>query len=150
GKILLTTERKWEGKGEQTEFTGYAVNLRDATTGKVVRTVHEGSQSPVALFSSDGNTMVTLDYPSGHDPSIEIGLRDATTGKVKSAINAGAQLLFSIALSPDGRRIVGGGPTLAPNGETSGGVIVCWDVTTGKMLWQAKEHRNQVNRVAFS
>jgi WD40 repeat protein len=56
-----------------------------------------------------------------------------------------AEQVMAVALSPDGRRIAGGGA-----GATGSGVVRVWDTTTGTLVWSTEDHTAEVLAIAYA
>lgn len=92
------------------------LNVWDAATGRLVRTVFEGNQITAAAFSKDG-TLIAL--------SRDVGLTQLCTLESWSCADylSGANVPTSLAFSPDGRYIAGG----------ERDEVRLWDATTGNL-----------------
>lgn len=85
-------------------------------------------------FTPDGTRLVS----SGADSVVQ--LHDAMTGEVSKVLRAGDGIVNAIALSPDGRLVVGAYET---------GALTVWEVETGHNE-TVVGHAGHVNDVAFS
>jgi WD40 repeat protein len=89
-------------------------------------------------FSRDGKLLATSENAmSGHP----ILIRDAKSGKVIRQFTDAPNLMWTLAFSPDGRTLAGGG---------NGTVVCTWDTTTGKRLHTFTGHTAVIRGVAFS
>jgi WD40 repeat protein len=118
--------------GKQLVTAGREMVLRDAATGKAVRTLyklppvrHSVADSPVptaAAISPDGRRAVC-----GNEVG-EVVVWDLERGKVeRTLVGKGVGMTIrSLALSADGSRALTGG---------EGGVVKLWDLRRGKEIW---------------
>ncbi|QDU21855.1 protein kinase domain-containing protein [Urbifossiella limnaea] len=109
---------------------GDAVAIFDARTGVLTRTLtgHAGRVIAVA-FSPDGRFVAGGNWAPG-EPGMEtwtdrtkphaVMVWDRQTGEVTATLPGGVAGLFSVAFSPDGKRLYGSGP----------GGVETWDLTT--------------------
>jgi WD40 repeat protein len=123
----------------------------DAASGQVLRSASVDLSPGSAAFSRDGNQIVVagtksiclpgICFPSaGSYPIIfeSINLLDAVTEKVLHSIRSEPR---SVAISPDGARIVSGGEDKT---------ISLWDATNEQLLQTFNGHSGAVWSVAFS
>jgi WD40 repeat protein len=123
----------------------------DAASGQVLHSAWLGLSPDSAAFSRDGNQIVVAGTKSicikpwcmpsvGSYPIIftSINLLDAVTGKVLYSFRSEHR---SVAISPDGARIVSGGEDKTIN---------LWDATNEQLLQTFKGHSGAVWSVAFS
>jgi len=150
GKLLATQVRYWEGEGREIQTTGHALQMRDAGTGKVLKTLHEGGGTSGAVFTPDGQSVVAIVvlFDDGTPESV-VRVFDVKTGAAKATLK-GASWLGNAALATDGKRVVAGGAVLGADGAPASGLVAAWDVASGKLLWQQKDQPHQVNGVSLS
>jgi YD repeat-containing protein len=107
----------------------------------------------VAL-SNDGSLLVTGSsdhrFARGRAPARATGpgavrLWDARTGRMLRRLGEPAEQVMAVAVSPDGRRIAGGGGT-----QGGSGAVHIWDAATGAAVWSSNDHVREVLAVAFS
>jgi WD40 repeat protein len=89
-----------------------------------------------------------------------VQLFDVATGKERAKFEADPNGLYSLALSPDGRRLVGGGrskstETRLPDGRTQHSAAkehrtAVWDVAAKKVVWETTSPGSWAGPVAFS
>ncbi len=148
---------KWDGK---TVLTTDGANLIrwDALTGAVISRslapiVPDGSpkQGGHVLDSPDGKRYVSGDWLSMDPPTIW----DAQSGKMlvtlSVEVNGTRPYLGSLAWSPDGAWIIGGGSLMGPSGMDNG-MLILWDAATGKQLKLLTEGMTaqRINTLAWS
>jgi RNA polymerase sigma factor (sigma-70 family) len=74
-----------------------------------------------------------------------VRLWDARTGRLLRRLGDPAEQVMAVALSPDGRRVAGGG------GSTGGsGVVHLWDTATGAPVWSEEDHAAEVLAIAYA
>jgi WD40 repeat protein len=130
------------------------VQLWDARTGELVRTM-EGHARGVRVINREGQ-MESWDLPgdvcavsfdpdgrtlasAGTDGAIE--LRDVSTGRLARVIYGRSRAsVCHVAFSPDGQ-------ALAASQE---GLVLLWDVNSGKLVRSLEGHTGRVSGVAFS
>ena len=112
-----------DGKRALTGSWDNTARLWDVATGKELRTFQEHTAGIYAVaFSSNGREVLTGSWDS--NPR----LRNSTTGETRLQWKP-LEMLYSVEMSPDGKRLVTGG---------TGRVASVWDVTTGKFLRDIK------------
>jgi WD40 repeat protein len=72
-------------------------------------------------------------------------LWDARTGRLLRRLGDPAEQIMAVALSPDGRRVAGGGGN--PRGS---GIVRLWDTATGTQLWSKEDHTAEVLAIAYA
>jgi WD40 repeat protein/serine/threonine protein kinase len=121
----------------------------DVTTGQQKHILQGGHKGTVcsAAFSADGKQIVT----AGGRPNLNFGVNlgaygevcvwDAETGKLLLALKGHANIVYSVAFSPDGTRIVSG---------SWDGTVRIWDAKTGQEMVSLAVHTRLVMPVAWS
>ena len=138
-----------------------SIRLWDTSTGAHLRTLegHIGGINSIA-FSPDGKIIVA----GGGKLVIDdlsyrlIDLWNADTGAHLRTINSasGSELfeIHSVAFSPDGGVIAGGGwgspPARAPGHIAGYGHIQVWDANTGNVAWYESSHTHVFSAITFS
>jgi WD40 repeat protein len=118
------------------------VQLWDPESGKLLAGTPLGpaparpSAFPSLTFSPDGRRLAAT---AGGDQGVQ--LWDVEAGKPLAELTGFKGPVFSVAFSPDGRRVVTGG---------NDGVARLWDAELGKLLFQLGGHANAILCVAFS
>ena len=109
----------------------------------------------VAL-SADGSLLATgtgdLRF-AGRKPGTEarrfgpgaVRLWEARTGRLLCRLGDPAEQVMAVALSPDGRRVVGGAGT-----SDGVGVVRLWEAPSGTPAWSSRDHSATVLAVAFA
>jgi WD40 repeat protein len=156
------------------------VELWDATTGRLARTLdHVGTAWSLA-FSPDGNRLA-LGSGLGVDAA-PVRICDVASGKILLTLAGHQSYVYSLAFSPDGKRLATGGhddkvkiwdlgtgrealvlknqgPSVSgvafsPDGKllasTNQELVKVWDARTGEELFCMRGHEGTVNAVAFS
>jgi WD40 repeat protein len=135
GKHTLSVE--WDGK-----FGGsFSVSLRDAATGKNVRSLGKVPLANVVAFSPDGKSLALA---GGDAENVTVSVWDVEGGKQRHRFSRpGGRLYFCLAFSPDGKRVAAG----SWNAETPN--FRLWDLETGKEV-PSCDPDHWVNSIAFS
>jgi WD40 repeat protein len=115
---------------------GRSLQLLDAVTGREIRTLRQEGYYSSPAFGPDDQWGIA-------DDTDGIGLWDFATGRERLRIPE--EHLTSVAISPNGRWIAGGGGKW---GEA--GVVKLWDARTGELVLDLTGHADPVNCVAFS
>jgi WD40 repeat protein/tRNA A-37 threonylcarbamoyl transferase component Bud32 len=109
-------------------------------------------------FSPDGSHLAAAigDYlapPTGRPGEVRVW--EVATGRLIHTFTGHQSCVWSVAFSPDGRRLASGagcyrfgGPPAGETGEV--GEIKLWDLTTGQEVYSVTEHRGAVLWVGFS
>jgi WD40 repeat protein len=129
-------------------FTGggdHVVRLWERESGRVLRTfVGHGDAILTIALSLDGKRLVT----AGGDPWVyakaldcTIRIWDVATARELLRLTGHRQTVFSVALSPDGRRLVSGG------GDQT---IRQWDLESGREIRRLGESSDLIFGVAYS
>jgi hypothetical protein len=111
---------------------GAALRLMSAGGGKLIRSF--GSAASSAAFSRDGSRIVSSDQDKLH-------LWDAVSGRLIRSFEGHAGDVGSIAISPDGARILSGSDDVT---------LKLWETASGELLHSFEEHADTINSVAFS
>ena len=133
GKFLATVVRTLTVRGEESRITGSALQIRDAATGAVVRTLYdelnvEGENLSAGRFSPDGKSVAGVIYGKN-----VVKLWDPGTGKEKMTFEGAKIGLNTIAFSRDSRFLASSGLVLDDKGKTQG-MVILWDAGSGKLL----------------
>jgi WD40 repeat protein len=107
------------GGTNRQEGANGTVELWDATTGTMVRTLPTGSVAVnLLMFSPDAAMLATTGLGT-------VELWDVATGKMTASLPTGSDEVESMAFSPDG--------TVLATGD-DGGTVELWDVATGQQI----------------
>jgi RNA polymerase sigma factor (sigma-70 family) len=119
--------------------TGRALQIRDAETGAVRRTLYDEDNVWDVRFSPDGKSVAAA--LSGDNV---VKLWDPATGKEQrtfQGVNIEGAALTNIAFSRDGRLLAAAGRVNGAAAEESNGVVILWVTGSGKLLWQVRAHK---------
>lgn len=111
---------------------GGPLRLLNASSGKVIRSFGPAASS--AAFSRDGSRIVSSDRE-------KLYLWDAVSGRQIQSFEGHAGDVRSVAISPDGARILSGSNDVT---------LKLWDTASGQLLHSFDEHADTINSVAFS
>jgi WD40 repeat protein len=74
-----------------------------------------------------------------------VRLWDARTGRLLRRLGDPVEQVMAVALSPDGRRVAGGG-----GNKGGSGVVRLWDTATGAEVWSRQDHTAEVLAIAYA
>jgi WD40 repeat protein len=144
-KVLSVTFSP-DGKRIVSGSSDGTVKVWNAENGKVILTLkgHKDKVFSVA-FSPDGKRIVSgggVFQPEMEMPVVgDVKLWDAETGKEIRSFEGHKRCVYSVALSPNGKRIASG---------SDDKTLKVWDADNGKEIFTLKGHVNEVTSVAFS
>ena len=156
GVLVRTAEQHQEAvrsvafspDGERILSTSDRMKLWDARSGALLHTFDEDNLTvQTAMFSPDGTRILRA-----QDNVMQ--LREISTGSiVRSFASTGDHWVRSVAISPDGARVLSGGgePPRASAPEIDRNAdMKLWDAGSGALLRTFKGHTKPVSSVAFS
>ncbi len=119
-----------------------AACLWDTTTGKPRHTLQTQGQLEAVALSPDGRTVFTAES-SLVDDKFRTTIRrwESGTGQQLAAYHVGKGIISSLAISPDGRSLVG---------QDSDGTLKSWETGDGKFLGQFRVPRGGYHTIAYS
>jgi WD40 repeat protein len=137
-------------------FNG-TVKIWDATTSPEARTFHgpTGWRGNCVAFSPDGKRLAfgggTWDDTKNVYVAGEVKVWEAQTGKQLLTCKGHTGVVYSVAFSPDGKRLAGGSGTWEPTKKAFvDREVKVWDAQTGQELLTCKGHTAAVASVVFS
>jgi WD40 repeat protein len=137
---------------------GTEVWVRDARDGREVRLLKEGAGGPPLFgpaqdevidtihgplaFTPDGKHLAVARHPRGAPQEGHVKFLDVVTGREALRLST-HPVCLSLAFSPDGKRLAGGG---------SGGTVQVWDLETRQVILDVRAQglAGRRNLVAFS
>ena len=160
GHSMAVTAVTWANDGKTLATAGDDRTIRvwDPITGRqttsLANIARDGYGGPVVAFTSDLK-VVAVNYWG------EITTRAVADGKVLSKIDpildrgqasAFRPDVFAMGFSPNGKRLVTGGSRAAVGGRHGlpGGIVIVWDLETGKIVHQFDKLSTAASSVAWS
>ena len=144
-KVLVTPD----GKQIVSSSDDKVVRVWDMQSGKTVRTIRgqvgpgsEGKLYSIAL-SPDGKWLAVGGWTHRECAGRcgEVRLHDFATGRLVGLFKGHTNVVFGLAFSPDGKRLVSG------SGDTT---AIIWDVASLRLLHILKGHNAEVYAVSFT
>jgi WD40 repeat protein len=122
----------------------YELRVFDPATGQLQWShIGRGDEASSLLFSPDGRMLARGGWNS-------VKLWDARTGEPLRTLSPEKGTVFAIALTPDGRTLVGGGGVPREGNQMYAGLVTIWDVATGRILHTLEGTTNTVHAVAVA
>src|SRR5262249_43444350 len=116
--------------------------------------------NPVTLKIQGTNGAISSDFKHlasasrndrGNAQDNTVMIWDAASGRRARTLEGHTNTIFSLAFSPDGKRLASGdGVAPGQGGGRLPGLVKIWDVQTGQELFTLKGHTNSVRGMAFS
>jgi WD40 repeat protein len=121
------------------------IQLWDMRTGEPVRRFGErgGGWLKSVAFSPDGCCIASGEL-WGDRITTTVKVWDATRGTLMRAFEGHSASTYSVAFSPDGRRVISGGSSAQEQN------LKLWDTASGKPVRTFKGHSGEVRSVAFT
>ena len=143
GGRVLTLAIAPDGRHALTAGQDRALHLIDLETGKLVRDFKGHAEWVLNVaFSPDGKRAYSTSggtdpWTDGSDSAVRVW--DVATGKEVRKLEGHKGRVYSVAVSPDGKRLLSGGDTRP----------ILWDADTGKELRRLQGHEALITDVAF-
>jgi WD40 repeat protein len=94
------------------------------------------------VFTRDGQTFITVGGPEGRGNDVgEVVVWDAESRTPRTKLTGQRSMLWCVALSPDGRTVVGG---------CADGKVLLWDLISGDLVRMLDKHTAAARSVAFT
>jgi hypothetical protein len=133
------------------------VRLWDLESGNVIREFRGHTEWVFSVafspdgrlaYSTSGGSLIGV-WHDGNDAAIRVW--DVETGREVRRLEGHRGIVWSVAVSPDGRRILSGGRDGAPIswGSETDGAAILWDSETGVEIRRFRGHTGRVVWVAF-
>lgn len=138
-----------DGKQLVSASNDKTVRVWDIATGKTVRMIR-GESAPgnwgtiyAMSLSRDGRWLAIAGFLSEADviSASAVHLYDFASGKLVKILKGHRNVVFALAFSPDGKRLVSGGSDKS---------AIIWDVATGRQLIRLRGHSDTIEAVGFS
>jgi WD40 repeat protein len=112
-----------------------SVKLWDATTGQIIKMLHNTEVVFCAVYSPDGLTIATASIDHA------VKLWNPLTGECLKTLQGHTHRVCCVAYSPNGRLLASG---------SDDQTVKVWNVDSGKVVSTLQGHTNQVRSVVFS
>lgn len=124
-----------DGKGIVAASTyDHQLKIVDATTGRVLHSMHESENLLAESVSPDGRQIVSSSSGKA------LKLWDISTGRLVRTMTGHSDFVDAVAFSPDGTRIASAGADKT---------LRIWDSASGRMLQTLRGHESEVHSVAY-
>lgn len=160
GHTAAVSAVRWAADGKAVATAGDDRTMRvwDPATGRQTALqpgiARAGYGAPVVAFTADLN-VAAINYWG------EISIRTVADGKVQTTIDpildrgersAFRPDVFAMAFSPNGRQLATAGSVAAVGGRHGlpGGIVIIWDVQTGKIVHKSERLSTAASSVAWS
>jgi WD40 repeat protein len=143
GEAYLGGRFAWspDGKFLALPLSDEEAGLREATTGKVVRTWSVSKGAYAFAFSADGKYVAIGDGFRGrsNNPQGRALVCEASTGRVVRTIEGHEDIVCSVTFSPDGKRLASGSDC-----------VRVWDLATGRESRRFRDGTRRCDALAFT
>jgi WD40 repeat protein len=138
-----------DGKQLVSASNDKTVRVWDLATGKTIRIIR-GESAPgnwgtiyAMALSPDARWLAVSGYMHGNDRAVASAVRlyDFANGKLVALLKGHTQVVFALAFSPDGKRLISG------SGDTT---AIVWDLATRRQVLRLSGHTKAVKAVAFT
>jgi WD40 repeat protein len=150
--VAFSPDGEWLAGGMT--WGGGKVWVWSVATGQVQLILDDVAEGVYRLsYSPDGLYLAAAigDRSSRLQSRAVVQVWDAKTGRRVWRLRGHTGCVWSVAFSPDGRRLVSaGGKYGGVRKETTPGEVIVWDLATGQAVCTLQEHRGPVFDVAFS
>ncbi len=150
--VFSPNGRTLVASGDAEELNGYATDIWDTHTWRIVRTLHgEGGAN---RFSPDGHLLITEgDWKEEEPPQKTLTVWNTQTWRkvhtfpgVGTSVANSAALQLDVAFSPDGKLLALNRYIVAKKQNA----VRLWDVATGRLRSKLEGHQEPVYAVALS
>ncbi|MBS0208505.1 MAG: hypothetical protein JSS27_06075 [Planctomycetes bacterium] len=139
--VLPVTAVAFNNDGKELAVGGYhEITIWNVADGKLLRRIHDVEERVYGMAYLPGSTVVAAATGTPGQTG-EVSLYDTTDGRRVRTLTTTAEVMFCVAVSPDGKKLACGGADRA---------IRTFDLTTGKPLKVLEDHADWVQAVAWN
>lgn len=144
-----------DGKLAAVGGDGGSLSIVNTSDGKeLVQFVGHKSVVYKAAFSADSQFLVSSEAPDPKDSNkAPLILWNTRTGEVVRRLEGGSDVIWTMAVFPDGKHMICGGgafETVSGNEKPVRCMLRMWDLETGKEIRQFIGHKNFIDSLAVS
>jgi RNA polymerase sigma factor (sigma-70 family) len=122
----------------------YELRVFDVQAGQAIWShMGRGERACSLAFAPDGATLARAGWRT-------VNLWDSTSGEPVRTLTPTRGTIFSVAFTPDGRALVGGGNIPAIDGNHQAGLLTIWNLMTGQIIHTLEGHTGGVHAVVVS